>query len=213
MIYAPSDQPKRWFKVSECVWSSEKDIAGKACLEPLYPELTALFVDNLGVPKLSFALIYQELVQLDSSNASIDGVKSLLWSLKAVLPLESGERPAFADKIAFCPIFPANMPDGNIKLLTARDDFGIVDRQPYADALGSKIKLLDFTLDEVRQLKPLFEWAGLTDRYLSRSVLEQTVVDDELCMENTNLIRNLTRKAGVFVRYVSQFQGVLDALT
>jgi len=157
-------------------------------------------VDNLGVPKLSFALIYQELIQIDSSNATIDGVKSLLWSLKAVLPLESGERPAFADKIASSPIFPVKMPDGHTKLLSALDDFGIIDRQHYAEALGSKIKLLDFTLDEVRQLKPLIEWAGLTDRYLSRSVLEQTVVDDELCIENTHLIRNLTRKAGVFVR-------------
>jgi hypothetical protein len=68
------------------------------------------------------------------------------------------------------------MPDGSAQPLTALDDFAIIDRQHYADALKNKIKILDFTLEEVRRLRPLIELAGLTDRYLSRSVVDPNSV-------------------------------------
>lgn len=157
-------------------------------------------MDYLGVQKLSFALVYRELVEIGSSTPTIPYVKNLLWSLKALLPSGTGTRPAFADEAASCHIFPVKMPDGSAQPLTALDDFAIIDRQHYADALKNKIKILDFTLDEVRRIRPLIEWAGLTDRYLSRSVVEQTVVDDEICIENRHLTRDLARKAGAFVR-------------
>lgn len=92
------------------------------------------------------------------------------------------------------------MPDSSVQPLTAQQDFAIIDRQNYANVLENKIKILDFTLDEVRRLRPLIEWAGLTDRYFSRSVVENTVVDDELCIEDRYLSWDLARKAGAFVR-------------
>jgi hypothetical protein len=92
------------------------------------------------------------------------------------------------------------MPDGSIQTLSARDDFAIIDGQRYIDALKSKLKILDFTLDEVRHLRPLIQWAGLTDRYLSRSVVEQTIVDDKRCIKDRDLTRDLALKAGAFVR-------------
>jgi hypothetical protein len=101
----------------------------------------------------------------------------LLWWLKALLP-DIATRPAFADDVASCHIFPVKMLDRSTQPLTALDDFTIIDRQHYTDALKNEIKILDFTLDEVRRLRPLIEWAGLTDRYLSRLVVEQTVVDE-----------------------------------
>jgi hypothetical protein len=157
-------------------------------------------VDYLGVPKLSFALVYRELVEIGCSIPTIFYVKNLLWSLKALLPPDIGARPTFTDEVATCRIFPVRMPDGSTQPLAALEDFAIIDRQHYADALKNKIKILDFTLDEVRRLRPLIEWAGLTDRYLSRSVVEQTVVDDERCIEDRHLTRDLARKAGAFVR-------------
>ena len=174
---------------------SWQGLPGTALLRPRWA-----VVDYLGVPKLSFALVYRELVKIGSSTPTIFYVKNLLWSLKALLFPGIGTRPAFADEVASCRIFPVKMPDGRKQPLTALDDFAIIDRQHYADALKNKVKILDFTLDEVRRLRPLIEWAGLTDRYLSRSVVEQTVVDDELCVEDRHLTRDLARKAGAFVR-------------
>lgn len=116
------------------------------------------------------------------------------------MPPEIRLWPAFADDVAESRVFPVRAPDGTVQLLNAREDFAIIDRQHYAEAFKSSIKVLDFTLDEVRQLRPLIEWARLTDQYLSRKVVEQTVVDDEICIEDRHLTRDLVHKAGAFVR-------------
>lgn len=173
---------------------------GKPCLEPLYPDLAELFVDYFGVPKLNFELVYRQLVEIGSSTPTISYAKNLLWSLKPLLTVDSGTRPAFTDEATSCRIFPVRMPDGSTRPLTALDDFAIIDRQHYADALKNKVKVLDFSLDEVWLLKHLIGWAGLTDRYLSRSVVERTVVGDEQCIMDRHLTRDLVRKAGAFVR-------------
>ncbi|KAN0122902.1 hypothetical protein V8E51_001228 [Hyaloscypha variabilis] len=212
LIYAPWDPPRRWFKASECLWSGEGVIPGKVYLEPLYPDLTSLFVDYLGVPKLSFALVYRELLNIGSSTPEISYVKNLLWSLKAILPSDTSAIPAFADELASCRIFPVRMSNGSVQPLTANQDFAIIDRQNYADVLKNKIKILDFNLDEVRRLRPLIKWAGLTGRYLSRSVVENTVVDDELCIEDENLTYDLARKAGAFASIAAHFDSPLVLL-
>jgi len=128
LIYALLDQPKQWFKVSECVWSGEGAIVGKACLEPLYSDLSGLFVDCLGVPKVSLALVYQELLDIGNTNTTIPYVKNLLWLLHALLPPEIGARPVFADELASRPIFLVRMLDGSSKYLTALEDFAIINR-------------------------------------------------------------------------------------
>jgi hypothetical protein len=173
---------------------------GKTCLESLYPDLAGLFVDCFGVPKLNFALVYQQLVEVGGTVPTIAYAKNLLWSLAALLTAENELRPSFGDKATLCRVFPVNLPDGRTQLLTALDSFAIVDRQHYALYLKDKIKVLDFSMDEVRNLKPFIKWAGLTERYLSRLVVERTVVEDDLCAMDKPLTRDLVRKAGAFVR-------------
>jgi len=199
LIYASSNQSKQWFKISECVWSSKGITLGKPCLEPLYPDLAGLFVDYLGVPKLNFTLAYQQLTEIGSTIPTIAYAKNVLWSLAASLTTDE-PRPFFGDKANTCHVFPVNLPDGRTRLLTALDNFAIIDRQDYAPYLKDKIKVLDFSIDEVRRLKSFIEWAGLTDRYLSRLVTERTVVEDEICAIDKLLTRDLVRKAGAFVR-------------
>lgn len=173
---------------------------GKPCLESFYPDLSELFVDYLGVPKLNFTLVYQQLLDIGSNSPDISSAKNLLWSLSVLLAASNESRPAFGDEASLCRAFPVRMPDGTTRLLTALDNFAIIDRQHYAQALKDKIKVLDFTLDEVRRLKPLISWAGLTNRYLSRLVAERTVVEDDLCTMDRPLTRDLVRKAAAFVR-------------
>jgi hypothetical protein len=145
-------------------------------------------------------MVYSELVGLRNTTPTISYAKNLLWSLNALLPSETGTRPTFTGEVASCRIFPVRVLDGNAGILSSLEDFAIIDRQHYADAFRNKIKVLDFTLDEVRHLRPLVEWAGLEDRFLSRLVVEKTVVDDELCIENRSLTRDLIRRAKAFVR-------------
>jgi hypothetical protein len=173
---------------------------GKPSLEPLYPDLAELFVDYFGVPKLNFALAYQQLVEVGSTVPTIAYAKNLLWSLAALLAADNESRPSFGDEASLCRVFPVKLPDGSTRLLSAIDNFAIVDRQHYALYLKDKIKVLDFSMDEVRRLKPFIKWTGLTDRYLSRLVAERTVVEDDLCAMDRPLTRNLVGKAGAFVR-------------
>lgn len=174
---------------------------GKPCLELFYPDLTELFVEFFGVSRLNFSLVYRQLVEIGSSDEpSVADVKILLRSLTALLKAGNESRPAFGDDAKLCRVFPVRIPSGGTKPLTALDTFAIIDREQYAAALKDKIKVLDFSLDEVQRLKPLISWAGLNDRYLSRLVSEQTIVKDELCTIDNTLTSALIHKAGAFVR-------------
>jgi hypothetical protein len=190
----------RWFKVRDCLWSKEGELLRKPCLESFYPDLSEFFVDFLGVPRLSLTLAYQQLLEVGDSTPTIPQVKNLLWSLNALLPSESGEKPVFGDAASSCRIFPVRMPDGNLKPLSARDEFVIADRQHFADAFRDMAKVLDFSLEEVRRLKPLIDWTGIAGRYLSLEVVERTVVEDTQCVLDKQLTRDLSYKAGAFAR-------------
>jgi len=172
---------------------------GKPCLESLYPDLAGLFVDYFGVPKLDFALAYKQLVKIGSTVPTIAYAKNLLWSLTALLTTDNESRPSFGETANLCHVFPVNLPDGSTRLLTALDDFAIIDRQHYALHFKDKIKILDFSMEEVRRLKPFIKWAGLTDRYLSRLVTERTVVGDGPHVMDKPLTHDLVCKVGAFV--------------
>ena len=90
-------------------------------------------------------------------------------------------------------------PTGDPVVMTALDDFAIIDRQHYALHFKDKIKILDFSMEEVRRLKPFIKWAGLTDRYLSRLVTERTVVGDGPHVMDKPLTHDLVCKVGAFV--------------
>ena len=202
LIYVPSDRSHKWYKAGQCVWSSEGTSLGKPYLEPIYPTVVELFVDYFGVPKLSFKLAYQQLIEIGQKvSDDMSDIKNLLCSLAELLRVDSNEaKPSFGDEARLCKVFPVLLPDGRLQALSANDTFAILDRQHYADKLKGKIKLLDFSLEEVRRLEPFIQWAGLTNRYLSRLVVEQTIVEDEICNEDKQLTRDLLSKANAFVR-------------
>lgn len=202
-IYVPSDSgTKCWFTVSECVWSTNGAVLGKTCLEPHYPDLAPFFVDFLRVRTLDLDLIMQDLVAIGGGSADIDYVKTLLWSLNTLLQGDAGNGggPAFTDEAKAARIFPVRMPDGTVRTVTELEDFAINDRQSFAEALKSRVKFLDFSLAEVSRLQPLIQWAGLKSRCLSHSVIESTVVNDEVCTVDRYMTRNLAQKARAFAR-------------
>jgi hypothetical protein len=169
-------------------------------LDTLYPDLSGLFVDLLGVPRMKFELAYQQLLDVGDTAPTMDDAKDLLRSLAALLTTDKESRPPFEDKATHCRVFPVILPNGSRSVLTALENFAIIDRQHYALHLRGNITLLDFSMEEVRRLRPFLKWAGLTDRYLSRLVTERTVVDDDFCNEDKPMTGHLVRKAGAFAR-------------
>lgn len=202
-IYVPSEGgSRRWFTLSECIWSLNGAVLGKTCLESHYPDLISFFVGFLGVRTLDLDMVMKDLVAVGGNDADINYVKTLLWSLNTLLQGDAGSTgwPAFTDEAKSARVFPIIMPDGTARTVMAQDEFAINDRPSFASPLRAKVKFLDFSLAEVSRLQPLIQWAGLRGRYLSHSVIERTVVDDEVCAVDRYMTQNLSSKARALAR-------------
>jgi hypothetical protein len=57
-----------------------------------------------------------------------------------------------------------------VQLLSSLIEFAIVDRKELGEKFNRKVKMLDFTMNEIWDLGPFIKWAGLEDRYISRMV-------------------------------------------
>lgn len=138
--------------------------------------LTSFFADALKIPReLDFSLVYNEALTADQGNFTVEYAKSLIWTLNSLLP--SAKSAQANDLPSSCPIMPIRYPDGQVILGSTSTQFAIVDRQALAAAFRGTVKLLDFSSDEVKALKPFLTWAGTEDRYLSRMVKETICVD------------------------------------
>ncbi|KAM0534865.1 hypothetical protein ACHAPP_004507 [Verticillium nonalfalfae] len=197
LIFVVKDGQAGWYKTSDCLWSSTTDISGKVTLNDDYEDLRELFVENLGVKTLTLQMVYDELLQTDAQ-ASIDDVKATLWSLNALLQTEQ-ELP---DPVPLhrIPIFPVKYGSGNLTLRTIGAGFAIVDNESLADKFRSRIKLLDFSREEVLRLKPFIRWVGLANRYLSAAVRESTSVAEADSRPVSTPNHDIKRKAHAISR-------------
>ncbi|KAF9772366.1 hypothetical protein IL306_009945 [Fusarium sp. DS 682] len=196
---------KKWYKLSECVWSKDGASKDEICLENLYPDLSPLFVSFLGLPKMSASLTYQRLLDVKQTVQPIADIKNLLWSLLESLIANPGSSDVFADNIRACRVFPVKAPDGTVQPMSALVDFCINDRPVYAAALKDKISFLDFSVEEVHRLKPVIEWFRLGNRYLSNSVTVKATVDETQAVKDTTITQDIISKAAAFANIAAHF--------
>jgi hypothetical protein len=203
LIFIPSNNETKWFSTGGCLWSIDGEKLGKPSLERHYPDLSAFFVNILGVRKLDLKLIINELQEIGDKVISVTHAENLLKSLKIYFASHPGEKPKLEDKALLSRVFPAYVPGHTqVQLLSAKEEFAIADRQSYFDALQPHVTILTFTVAEVQQLAPVFEWMGLATRNLSRVVDERTVVEGNDRLLDRELTKDLILKAGAFVRLV-----------
>ncbi|KAF5638186.1 uncharacterized protein FTJAE_5432 [Fusarium tjaetaba] len=167
-----------WYKTSDCLWSSETVIRGKAILDECWEAYENFFVGKLGT--------------------NTEETKVAVLSLNGLLQTETTRLDP--EPIRQAKVFPVRYPTGTIVLCSVSVDFAIGDRDKLKTMFRDKIALLDFEMDEVRRLRPLIEWLGLQYRYLSNSVEESTFIcsDSERPISTPN--RDLKRKAYHIVR-------------
>ncbi|KAF5680457.1 hypothetical protein FDENT_8396 [Fusarium denticulatum] len=180
-----------WYKTSDCLWSSETVIRGKAILDECWEAYENFFVGKLGVKLLTLQMVYDELRQ--SSGTNTEETKVAVLSLNGLLQTETTRLDP--EPIRQAKVFPVRYPNGTVVLSSVSVDFAIGDRDKLKTMFRDKVALLDFEMDEVRRLRPLIEWLGLQDRYLSNSVEESTFIcsDSERPISTPN--RDLKRKA------------------
>ncbi|KAI1011281.1 hypothetical protein LB504_002188 [Fusarium proliferatum] len=180
-----------WYKTSDCLWSSETIIRGKAILDECWEAYENFFVGKLGVKLLTLQMVYDELRQ--SSGNNTEETKVAVLSLNGLLQTETTRLDP--EPIRQAKIFPVRYPTGTVVLSSVSVDFAIGDRDKLKTMFRDKIALLDFEMEDVRRLRPLIEWLKLQDRYLSNSVEESTFIlgDSERPISTPN--RDLKRKA------------------
>ncbi|KAL5608429.1 hypothetical protein FOBRF1_008926 [Fusarium oxysporum] len=190
-----------WYKTSDCLWSSETVIRGKAILDECWEAYETFFVGKVGVKLLTLQMVYDELRQ--SSGNNTEETKVAVLSLNGLLQTETTRLDP--EPIRQAKVFPVRYPTGTVVLSSVSVDFAIGDRDKLKTMFRDKIALLDFEMEEVRRLRPLIEWLKLQDRYLSNSVEESTFIfsDSERPISTPN--RDLKRKAYHIARVAATF--------
>lgn len=172
LIFVNQEGKSGWYTNSQCLWASTTEIKGKVTLNDQYEDLQDFFVDVLGVNTLTFQIVYEDLLEV-SRESTIHDVKSKIWSLNALLLTE--ESTSFDPKrLLGKPIFPVRFPGGSKSLESLDTQFSIGDRDHLVSKFQAEAKFLDFAQDEVRRLKPFFDWLDMTHLYISASTKRLT---------------------------------------
>ncbi|KAJ4122741.1 hypothetical protein NW768_010183 [Fusarium equiseti] len=201
LIYFNHGNVSLWYTVGECLWSSATQIRGRVALNDLYPDLEEFFVGFLGVQELTLDMAYDELKEMGTRVPSppIAAVKENIWALNSLL--SSADRHPNESPVFRGTIFPVKYPNGSVKLRSGRTQFAIADRKALGDIFGSQAMMLDFTLDEVRRLRPFLSWLNLESRYLSASVREISTVAGGRMDKLQSPDRELDQRAESLYRY------------
>jgi len=86
-------------------------------------------------------------------------------------------------------------------LQTGRVHFAVIDRKDLEEKFASSVRMLDFTMREAHDLKPLLEWAGLEDRFLSRMVKETRILGSGTKYAVSDPKYDIKNKAHGLLRY------------
>jgi len=199
LIYFDHKGTPGWHKPSECVWSDTTHIHGKIAVNAQYGDLKDLFVEKLHVPQLDLTMVFDQLLEARTLNLPVSEVKELLKTLNSFLRSEPS--PPKPTRLLSAPVFPVREPSSSDAILcTSSTQFTLIDRDGPPSEFRDMVRVLDFTMQEIRQLKPLLAWTGLEDRYLSRSMRETSCLGDGVTAPISQPHRDLRRKAHALLR-------------
>lgn len=153
------------------------------------------------MPQLDLKMVYDQLLEARVLSLSVDEVKRLLKTLNSFLRTESN--PPSPSRLLKALVFPIRDPSsGRVSLCTSNTQFTLIDREGPPSKFLEKVKVLDFTLQEIRQLEPFLSWTRLESRYLSRCMKETSRLGDGVKSPISQPHRDIRRKAHALLRYV-----------
>lgn len=117
------------------------------------------------------------------SSFSTDSYDNLLWRLRpaACLPVRHGNGDTFH--------------------LSCSDTFFIGDQKSHVETFESSLPLIDFTVDQVRHMRPIFEGLGILHKSL-RACVKSTWEPVGTPVEDAGLTEHLRGKAELLCRQV-----------
>ncbi|UZP32367.1 hypothetical protein NXS19_000183 [Fusarium pseudograminearum] len=173
VIFIQDDDNSTWFSVKECFWSEAETTPMECSLKRCYPGFKNFFLEKLGVRTSS----YDKLVNFTSTD--VEEAKECLLSFMDESNTLYEYEPEPMAKVKIFPVqYPTSeaQPRRRIELCSLDTEFCIGDRDYLVKSLQSQVKMLSFSITEIRMLQPLFSWLSMEDRYLSECV-EETITD------------------------------------
>ena len=197
LIYATG----RWLTPSECVWNCAVKISGRVPLEQSFPELREFFVEVLQVRTIDTMLLIEELmVSSKSRNKDLQEIKRIMLAIGQMLASDASaqlkqETLQSLRRTHFLPVRNGT----EILFETPKADFCINDHERYGKGFEGKIKMLDFSYEDLTSLHPLFRCLSITSRYISGLVDTETTVNN--FKESRYLTQHLQERAYAFSWY------------
>ena len=198
LVYIPKENA--WRPPSQCVWvESNVKIPGKASIADAYPSLETFFTTVLNISKPTVKMYVDSIRAEAEGKASAAQIKE---TMRLICSLGVGENDF--SSLVEAKVLPVKLANGVGGLASASSkddcvDFAIVENTIHRDAFEGKIVVLNFSLEEIRDTRPLLLAMGLGERFSSKLVKE--VTDVKGGSQDHEMTRNLRIKSQAIVRY------------
>ncbi|KAI0392222.1 hypothetical protein F5Y17DRAFT_437188 [Xylariaceae sp. FL0594] len=204
LVYTEMDGNPTWHKPSQCVWSDAIRLRGAVSLSEEYGDLEDLFLQVLGVAQVNLDMAVAELELAGSRQpVSLQEVKESIWTVNSLLPAEGA--PPAPVQVVESSIFPIRYPHGDVACSPRATSFFIVDWAQLKQHFEDRVKMLDFSLEDVSKLRPFLQWAGVQDRYLSRCAREVTAFPGDEGRPELSLSLKIRQRAHPLLRIACHF--------
>ena len=198
LVYIPKENA--WYPPSRCVWVKPNvNIPGKASIADAYPRLGTYFTKVLRIPKPTVEMYVESMIAEAKGDISAARIKE---TMRLICSLGVGENDF--SSLVEANVLPIKFANGGGGFASASSkdkcvDFAIVNNTIHWDAFEGKIVILDFSLEEIRDTRPLLVAMGLEERFSSRLVNEVTEVRGGF--HDHEMTSNLRIKSQAIVRY------------
>ncbi|KAK3700516.1 hypothetical protein LTR37_015917 [Vermiconidia calcicola] len=212
LIYVASPKPGKWLRIDECRWTAPSSLRSFTRVSGRYPDLSGLFVDQLGLKSATASDVVRELQDLSGNDGEIEWIKELLKTLNTSVGGRSADDIIKTLYNNTLKILPVRSNGSSLRSCTDIDWF-IADRTSLEECFKDKVALLDFERIAIAQLRPLLEKLALQQRFLSANFTENTKAEGESTFHQA-FTDHLRSKASFISRLVdtSRYHDVIDQL-
>ncbi|KAI8291498.1 hypothetical protein K4K56_006534 [Colletotrichum sp. SAR 10_98] len=204
LIYVRDKRTGRsmWLTSGYCFWSfGTISPLNHISINSMYPDFNTLFVKFLGVHQPDFYMVYKFLLSSSKlTSATLSNVKAAMLALNTYGDFRGRHSTLDPAPLLKEKIFPVRHPDGKVTLEPITTEFFIMDRKNFGLKFASKVKLLDFTVEETHTLEAVFVWLRMGDRYLSFFVRDQDLLLDVYSSSPVQPYRDIKRRAYALCR-------------
>ena len=196
LVYDPN--MNAWVPSSQCVWvETNVKIPGKFSIADIYPLKKTFFTAVLKVSEPTVEMYVDSLVAEAKEKASATHIKETM-----ALICRLGVGKTDLSSLVETKVLPIQLANGVRSFASASsdDEFAVMENVIHRSAFKGKVVTLDFSLEELRDCRPLLLAMGLQSRFSSNLVKEITNVKEG--SDDHEMTRNLRSKSRAIIRYV-----------